>query len=156
MSMIFLPQEEQFIQITLVWDTLTANLFPVDSIWVYWTTLEKSRMTAPIQLQRIINCIHVAVYINSTKQYLEFIKFPFAKFVKCKHCDSFPACTSQIPLFFISTYMSGFTSQSLNKYLHCNTMIFVYKVSLTSRLHLMWTLVFLIDLRIKIWGNKYR
>ena len=88
MSMIFLPQEEQFIQNTLVWDTLTANLLPVDSIWVYWTTLEKSRMTATIQLQRIINCVHVAVYINSTKQYLEFIKFLLAKFVKCKHCDS--------------------------------------------------------------------
>ena len=85
--MIFLPQEEQFIQITLVWDALTANLLPVDSIWVYWTTLEKYRMMVTIQLQRIINCICVAVYINGIKQYLEFIKFPLAKFVKCKHCD---------------------------------------------------------------------
>ena len=77
MSMTFLPQEEQFIQITLIWDTLIANLLPVggfkgylwqiNSIWVYWITLEKSRMMVTIQLQRIINCIPAAVYINSTK-----------------------------------------------------------------------------------------
>ena len=97
MSMTFLPQEEQFIHTTLIWDALTANRLPVggfkgylwqiDSIWVYWTTLEKSRTMVTIQLLRIINCIPTAVYINSTKQYLEFIKLPLAKFIKCKHCD---------------------------------------------------------------------
>ena len=98
MSMTFPPQEEQLIQITLIQDAITINQLPVggfrgylwqiDSIWVYWTTLEKSRMMVTIQLHIIINCIPSAVYINSTKQYPVFMKFLSAKFIKFKHCGS--------------------------------------------------------------------
>ena len=96
-SITFPSQEEFFIQITLVQDALTTNRLPVggfrgylwqiDSIWAYWTTLEKSRIMVTIQLHRIINCIPSAVYINSTKQYPVFMKFLSTKFIKFKHCD---------------------------------------------------------------------
>ena len=73
------------------------------------------------------------------------IKFLSAKFIKCKHCDPNLSLPAQAKFHcFLFLHVSGFTSQSCNKYIHCNTMIFAYKVSLTSRMHFMWTQVFLI------------
>ena len=44
----------------------------------------------------------MVVYINSTKQYLEFIKFLLAKFIKCTlWAKSFPACTNYFPFIHV-------------------------------------------------------
>ena len=73
-----------------------------------------------IQLRRIIDVNKI--YKNSTNWYPAFNEFPLTLQSK-----SFFAYTNQIP--FLSLPMSRLASQLLNKYLHCNAMIFVYRVS---------------------------
>ena len=63
---------------------------------------------------------------NSTKQYLAFIEFPFC--AASNLGAAIPNLSLPAPAKFLySTFMSRFASQSLNKYWHCNAMIFVYR-----------------------------
>ena len=137
---------EQLLQITLTQDNLIANwllvgrfngcLKQISSIWVNWTTAREIQIDGNHPTAWNNKCIPPVVYINNTKQYPAFTKFPFAKFIKFKHWDQNLSLPAQAKFHcFPFLHMSHFTSQSLNKYLHCNKTIFVYKVSLASRMH---------------------
>ena len=103
-------------------------------------------------------CIPRVVYKNSTREYPAFIKNMFAKFIKFRWCDPNIPLPAQAKLYYfpLLSSMPCFVSQPLYTYLHCNAMIFVYKVfpfcikplscsawyTYRYRMHFMWLQVF--------------
>ena len=92
---------------------------------------EHHNIMVTIQLLIIVNASKI--YKNGSKWYSAFIEFPFAKFLHLDAANSFFLRRHKLNSTVFHLYVT-FHHTVAQKYLHCNAMIFVYRVF--SRLHL--------------------
>ena len=80
--------------------------------YIYHSTPQNNKCIKKSTKQhKIVSCVYRIPVLRSVK------------FRRCNPSLSLPAPAK----FFYSIFMSRFASQSLNKYWHCNAMIFVYR-----------------------------